>query len=82
MLDLLIKAGKDKGIELKWVCQSRVDAIDEKILRKAKDAGCYEIHYGLETGDRAELAFINKRTTLEQARRAVEIAKSAVCVAR
>ncbi|MDO8748040.1 MAG: cobalamin-dependent protein [Candidatus Omnitrophota bacterium] len=75
MLDLLIKAGKDKGIQLKWVCQSRVDAIDEKILRKAKDAGCYEIHYGLETGDQTELAFINKRTTLEQARRAVEIAK-------
>lgn len=75
ILDLLLKEKKDRGMHLKWVCQSRVDAIDEKILRKVREAGCYEIHYGLETGDETELKFINKRTTLDQARRAVETAK-------
>jgi radical SAM superfamily enzyme YgiQ (UPF0313 family) len=75
ILDLLLKARRDTGIRFKWTCQTRVDAIDERILRKAKEAGCYEVHYGLETGDETELAFINKRTTLKQAEEAVRIAK-------
>ena len=75
ILDLLLKARKDTGTEFRWACQSRVDAVDERILRKAKEAGCYEIHYGLETGDETELAFINKKTTLKQAEEAVRIAK-------
>lgn len=75
VLDLLLKAKRDAGVKFKWVCQTRVDSIDEKILRKAKETGCYEVHYGLETGDETELAFINKRTTLKQATEAVRIAK-------
>lgn len=75
ILDLLLKARRDTGIKFKWACQARVDAVDERILRKAKEAGCYEIHYGLETGDEKELTFINKRTTLKQAEEAVRIAK-------
>lgn len=75
ILDLLLKAREQTGVELKWICQSRVDAIDENILKRAKEAGCYEIHYGLETGDETELTFINKRTTLKQAEEAVHIAK-------
>lgn len=75
ILDLLIKAKEDSGAEFRFICQSRVDGIDEKILRKAKKAGCCEIHYGLETGDETELKFINKRTTLKQAEEAVRLAK-------
>lgn len=64
-----------KPFGLKWQCQSRADAINKELVTKAKDAGCETIIFGLETGDQDELKFIRKKSTLEQARNAVVLAK-------
>jgi len=60
-----------------WVCQSRVDAIEIDLLNKAKQMGCKEIMFGIETGDEKELVFINKKTTLKQAHKAVALTHQA-----
>ncbi len=43
-----------RGLKIEWVVETRLDRVNERILRKMKEAGCKRIHYGLESGD-AEL---------------------------
>lgn len=73
---------ENEDISIKWVCQSRSDAVDPEILRRAKQAGCIQIMYGIETGDSDELEYINKQTTLEQAENAINWTKEAGITAR
>ncbi len=61
----------------RWVCNSRVDNVNEEMLRKFKQAGCWMIGYGIEVGSQRILDLMNKRTTLDQARNAVEMARKA-----
>ncbi len=45
--DELIK----RNLKIEWVIETRLDRVNEKLLRKMKQAGCKRIHYGLESGD-------------------------------
>ncbi len=60
----LIEGGYNKRI--KWTCESRVDTVDEKSLKIMKEAGCWQISYGVETGSQRLLDKIDKGTKLEQ----------------
>lgn len=60
---------------LEWCCQTRVDLVDPLLLRDMKSAGCSLIHFGVESGSQGVLDTIGKRTTLEQAERAVALAR-------
>ncbi|MDO8282434.1 MAG: radical SAM protein [Thermodesulfovibrionia bacterium] len=65
------------GLQIKWVCNSRVDAVDAETLKAIKDAGCWNIAFGIESGDQNILNQINKQTSLEQISHAVTLAKKA-----
>ncbi|NQT91290.1 MAG: radical SAM protein, partial [Lentisphaerae bacterium] len=49
-----------RGLKFSWVVETRLDRVDEEILRKMKDAGCTRIHYGLESGDPEMFARVGK----------------------
>ncbi len=66
-----------RGLEFDWECLSRVDTIDEDAATRMREAGCRRIFFGLESGSEEILKIMNKRTTPEQGRRAVEAATSA-----
>jgi len=68
---------EQESINLEWEAQSRVDSVSPEILLRAKKAGCFQIMYGIETGDPDELQFINKQSTLEQAENAIKLGKDA-----
>jgi len=40
-----------RKLKIEWVVETRLDRVNEQILRKMKEAGCIRIHYGLESGD-------------------------------
>jgi radical SAM superfamily enzyme YgiQ (UPF0313 family) len=65
----------NEGIDLTWVCMSRVDAIDEDILRLMKAAGCHQICFGVESADEQILKNIKKKISLEQVEKAVALTK-------
>lgn len=69
-------------IPVKWTCQARVDGISRDILEKAKQSGCEQIMYGIETGDERELEYIRKEASLYQAESAVKFTKEAGITAR
>lgn len=50
----------DRNLSIKWFVEARVDHISEEILSKMKRAGCFRIHYGVETGSPSMLRKLGK----------------------
>jgi len=65
----------ENELEINWLCNSRVDTIDEDMLRSMKKAGCILISYGIESGDQEILDISEKGINLEQSKKAVESTK-------
>jgi len=64
LCNALINSGVSK--KMKWTCESRVDTVNEEILKLMRKAGCWQISYGVETGSQRLLDLINKSVTLKQ----------------
>ncbi len=56
---------------LRWSALSRVDTVDEPLLRKMANSGCIEVKYGMESGSERLLKAMRKNTKREQIRRAI-----------
>jgi anaerobic magnesium-protoporphyrin IX monomethyl ester cyclase len=69
----LCKEIVDRKLKIRWGTNSRVDTINEKRIVWMKKAGCYVIGFGIESGNQAMLDKMKKKTTLQQARRAVAL---------
>lgn len=68
-------SGQVKGV--KWVCNGRVDMVDEDLLRQMKEAGCWMIGYGIESGSQRILDGMKKNILIDDIQKAVEMAKKA-----
>ncbi len=55
-----------RELKIKWVIQSRVDLLDEEMLRKMKEAGCSTICLGIESFSDNILRRLNKKITISQ----------------
>ena len=66
-----------RNLKISFVCNSRVDSIDEELLKKLKQAGCWMIGFGIESGNQDLLDRTGKGITLEQSRRACRLTKKA-----
>ncbi|MBI4846236.1 MAG: cobalamin B12-binding domain-containing protein [Candidatus Omnitrophica bacterium] len=71
--DEVIRRGLHEKV--RWVTETKVDQVNEALLKRMKEAGLYLIMYGFETGSERILAMINKNTCLEQAHEAMKYTK-------
>jgi len=62
-----------RDIHVDWAVNARVDRISRPLLEKMKEAGCWRVLYGVESGVQKNLDTLRKGTTLEQIRRAVSM---------
>jgi len=62
---------------LTWTCLTKVANVSPDMLKMMKDAGCWQVLFGLESGDDFILEHIGKCTSVEQNRAAVLWAKKA-----
>jgi anaerobic magnesium-protoporphyrin IX monomethyl ester cyclase len=62
----------DRGLEVKWIVQARVDTVDKEVLSAMKEAGCHYVLFGVESGSPKMLDIMKKRITLDRARRAFQ----------
>ena len=69
----------DNNLKVRWICNARVDLVDEKMLQWMKRAGCWMINFGIESGVQDILDQSNKggKATIEMARKAVLMTKAA-----
>jgi radical SAM superfamily enzyme YgiQ (UPF0313 family) len=57
---------KERGMDIPWSCETRVNLVDSELLKMMKDAGCYMIEYGVESGNQGILNSLKKDITLEK----------------
>ena len=66
-----------RGLRFAWECLGRVDTFDHATALAMKQAGCFRIFFGIESGNDRILKLMNKQITTGQAREAVESAHRA-----
>lgn len=70
----LCKLMLKENLDIKWVCESRVDLITKDVAKLMKRAGCETIWFGTESGSQRVLdKVLCKGITLEQTKRAFKI---------
>jgi len=73
LCELLIR----ENLGVTWTCNSRVDYVDEEMLRLMGRAGCMLIAWGIESGNELVLKKAHKGYEMEQAHRALGWAHAA-----
>lgn len=66
---------RKKKIRIEWSCRTRVDLIDDEILKEASSTGCRLILLGIESANEQILKNIKKGINTEQIKRAVKLCK-------
>jgi anaerobic magnesium-protoporphyrin IX monomethyl ester cyclase len=66
---------KRRGLDFTWFASACVNQVDKPLLQAFKDAGCWAILFGAESGVQKNLNAIRKGITLEQIKQAVKAAK-------
>ncbi|HPQ54792.1 MAG TPA: radical SAM protein [Spirochaetota bacterium] len=65
------------GMYMMWNCQSRVDTVDEEMVREMKRAGLEHIQFGVESGSERILKKYDKSITIEQIKQAAAVTRKA-----
>ena len=76
-MDEFCRAITNNNLDIRWICNSRVDTVDVERLKMMKDAGCWLIAFGCESGDDNVLELNKKEVSVERCRQAVHTAKRA-----
>jgi len=73
----LCKLILERGLQLQWTCNSRVDFVDPEMLRLMGQAGCRWISWGIESGSEEVLRRARKGIELEQVEQALHWSRDA-----
>jgi len=74
---LLAREIKRRGLDFTWFASACVNQVDPELLRAFREAGCWAILFGVESGVQKNLETLRKGISLLQARNAVRWAKAA-----
>ena len=70
-LSRLLRLMIERRLDMTWSCNARVDMVTEQMLAQMAQAGCWQISFGIETGNEAIRAALKKEVTNDQIARAV-----------
>ena len=71
LCDLMVK----NNLDLEWVCDTRVDLINQDLLAAMSKAGCKTIWFGVESGSQEILKRIGRDTTIAQIEQAFKLCR-------
>jgi anaerobic magnesium-protoporphyrin IX monomethyl ester cyclase len=66
-----------EGLKIRWTCNSRVDYVDEEMLKLMGQAGCWMISWGIESGNELILKKAAKGANPKKAHQALTWARQA-----
>ena len=76
VLEICDEIGR-RELRFDWECLGRVDTFDQATARAMRQAGCFRIFFGIESGNDRILELMNKQITTAQAAAAVKAAHDA-----
>lgn len=66
---------KRANLDLVWSAATRPDMVNGEMLKMIREAGCWQVLFGIESGSQKLLDFIRKEVTLEQVEEAVRLSR-------
>jgi len=66
---------RERGLSFLWSCDTRVDVLNEELLREMRLAGCQRLSLGVESGSQPILDAINKKISVQEIVDAAQMAK-------
>jgi radical SAM superfamily enzyme YgiQ (UPF0313 family) len=66
---------KKRGIKVSWSCNSRVNTLDDEMLKAMKSSGCWNILFGVESGSQKLLDNVHKGIKIDNIRRIFKLTK-------
>ena len=66
-----------RKLKLSWTCLTRAASVDGPLLKRMKQAGCWQVLYGFESGDDRMLKLLRKGNTVKINTRAIRLTKAA-----
>ncbi|MGB3340561.1 MAG: radical SAM protein [bacterium] len=66
-VDSLCDEIRRRQLDFPWECEIRVGTVDQEILEKMMNAGCYYVNFGIESASQNVLNHMRKGFTVEQA---------------
>ena len=67
----------ERGIKIHWSVKSRVDCVQLWMLELMRKAGCFNIHFGIESGNNSTLKRMKKGYEIDRVMGAVRMVKDA-----
>ncbi|MEM2964348.1 MAG: radical SAM protein [Candidatus Bathyarchaeia archaeon] len=61
-----------KELGVRWVCESRVNTVNKRLISLMSQSGCFAIQFGVESGSQKILDSIKKGITLNQVKKVVQ----------
>jgi radical SAM superfamily enzyme YgiQ (UPF0313 family) len=65
----------ERELDIGWDIRTRVDTVNEEVIKHLAKAGCQGIHYGIEAGTEKILKVLNKGIHLKRARETFELTR-------
>jgi len=78
----IIQKINERGLNIRYSINSRVDIKENSIFKKLKESGCNTISFGVESGSQKILNDVGKGVTIEQIEKSVLAAKDAGLIVR
>ncbi len=69
----LCEGMRERRLNFRWTCRTRLDRVDDEVLAAMKAAGCVRIYAGVESGSQKVLDFYRKQYTVEEVKRRVAL---------
>ncbi|MBZ0254289.1 MAG: radical SAM protein [Candidatus Methylomirabilis sp.] len=73
LLDAMIR----ERIKVRWTCKTRADHVDQELLHRMAEAGCYMVSYGLESGSQRILDNLMKDVDVSRNERCIQMTRNA-----
>jgi anaerobic magnesium-protoporphyrin IX monomethyl ester cyclase len=64
-----------KGLDIEWLCDTRIDVLDKEMLKMMKRSGCVRLKTGVESGSDKILKKIRKGISVDQVKETVKLIK-------
>lgn len=61
-----------RNLKISWSCETRVDLVDRELLEAMSAAGCFGVAFGIESGTKEILDYLNKGVEYYQVYKAVK----------
>ncbi len=68
---------RTRGIDSQWTCLGRINRMNAEVLNAMAKSGCWQVDYGIESGNQELLDGISKGLTLDMIRTVTEMTRRA-----